>query len=106
MNLIFTLVVLALVVTGIAGIVVRKRGLRILCWVLSLPALACGGLALSQGGIVEPFSHEQMLTFCALAFTPAIGSIIGQVVISGQRRKERQNNPTDAIATIETSSRR
>jgi hypothetical protein len=92
MDLIFILVVSALIAAGIAGIVARQRGLRILCWVLSVPALACGGLALSQGGIVEPFSHEQMLTFCTLAFTPAIGSAIGQVVIFGQRRKDIQNN--------------
>ena len=97
MNLIFMLIILALIVTGISGIVARQRGLRILCWVLSFPALACGGIALSQGGIVEPFSDGEMLTFCTLAFTPAIGSTIGQIVIFGQGRKNRQNNPADAL---------
>jgi len=74
------LVVTTLVVIGIGGIFARSMVVRVLCWLFATPPLLAGCFALWQGGIAEPFSEKQMFVFCAGAFWPAFGCLIGQIL--------------------------
>lgn len=64
---------------AVAGIFARSKVARAMCWVLAVPPLIIGCFALWQGGVTEPFSRQEMLTFCGLAFLPAVGCTIGQL---------------------------
>jgi hypothetical protein len=80
--------IIGLFALGIAGLFMRNTILRIICWILAAPPLAVGCLALYQGGIVEPFSSNQLLTFCGLAFTPTVGCVIGEFIAFRKRRNK------------------
>ena len=69
-----------IVLVGLEGIFFCQGWLRIVLWVLAAPPLCVGLLTLSQGGIVEPFSSQQMWMVCGFAFWPAIGCLIGEFV--------------------------
>lgn len=90
MDLIPSVVTVILVVLAVCGAFVRPNSIRIVCWVLSLPPLGIGCLALWQGGIVEPFSGIQMLGFCAVVFSPALGCAIGQIRAIGRKKSPNQ----------------
>ena len=75
---------------AIGGILVRRRWIRIILWVLSLPSLGIGILALIQGGIAEPFTPAYMTVFCASTFAPIVGCVTGEVIIFITKKRETQ----------------
>jgi len=81
-----TLVITAILLLGIAGVFTRPVPARITLCVLSFPLLVVGLLTLISGGIAEPFTPQQMVTFCALTFWPAIGCTIGRLIIKARKR--------------------
>jgi len=85
MRIHYYVVLVGIVALAIAGAFLRPVWARVACWILSVPPLAVGLFALSQGGIAEPFTRGQMTGFCAFAFAPAIGCTLGE--LSRIRRK-------------------
>jgi hypothetical protein len=72
-------------------------------WVLSVPPLCVGVLALNQGGIAEPFSAGQMWVFSAVTFWPAIGCLLGEVIAFSRAKALRMRTkklPTEKAAEI------
>jgi uncharacterized membrane protein len=86
-------IIFALIAIGVLGVFVRKLVLRVLCFALSVPCFLAGLAVLAAGGIAEPFSNEQMLVFCGLAFTPIIGLTIGEIIKI--IRKENNGTPIE-----------
>lgn len=82
-------IVIGILIVTIGGILARKPWLRVLLWVLSLPALALGLLALSQGGIAEKFQPDFLIVFCVTALAPAVGCATGEVIRMFMRKGER-----------------
>jgi len=83
-------VVVGIVAVAIGGILARKRWIRVLFWVLSLPSFGLGLLAWSQGGIAEKFTPDVLIVFCATAFAPIVGCVAGEI-ISTIRRMNQKN---------------
>jgi hypothetical protein len=77
--------VVILVTGGVGGIISRERWVRVVLWIQAVPSLCIGTFALYQGGIAEGFAPSLMAKFCAIAFWPAIGCIIGEFM--SRRRK-------------------
>lgn len=63
---------------GVAGILFHTGWLRGFLWFASSMAFLFGGCVWHMGGIAEPFSPSGMATFCAIAFWPLIGCLIGE----------------------------
>jgi hypothetical protein len=75
------ILVLALIVlTGLIGLFARQVCVRGVLWLLAVPPFLVGLLGLGQGGIAEPFTPKMMAVFCAFAFWPAFGCMIGEIL--------------------------
>ena len=77
---------------GLSGILVTTRWVRLVLWLASFPFCCLAILALSGGGIAEPFSAGQMVAFCSVMFWPAIGCAVGEA----RRIWRRKHQPLEA----------
>lgn len=74
------LIIAGIILVAVVGLFSTHVIVRVVCWILSIPPLAAGCLALWQGGIVEPFSTRLMIIFCSFAFLPAGCCTVGEIV--------------------------
>ena len=65
---------------GLGGIFLGNILIRIFLWFLSVFPFAFGYIAWKNGGIAEPFPGIYLYIFCAIAFWPMIGCIIGEFI--------------------------
>ena len=77
-----------IIMVGLEGVFFCQGWLRVVLWLLAAPPLCVGLLALSQGGIAEPFSTHQMWIFCTFAFWPAVGCTIGEFITHWRHTKQ------------------
>ena len=77
-------------VLGVSGIVMRDSRFRPLLWVASALLSCLGGVVWSGGGMGEGFSPGGMAAFCAAAFWPLAGCVIGEVVKWNTRRRPQR----------------
>ena len=82
----------AIVAAGVAGVFVNLWWGRLALWLGSAPFACVGILALSQGGVAEPFSAGQMWAWCSVTFWPVVGCAAGEVRRSMHRTRDDRSN--------------
>lgn len=94
MNMTLIAIVVGIVAVAIGGMLARKRWIRVFLWVLSLPSLGLGLIALAQGGIAEKFTPDVLTVFCTTAFAPIVGCVAGEIikVMTAKKQKNRKSS--------------